>query len=654
MRIVPFCLLFAALASCSDSGVSGGPRADGGTAADGGASNDAGVSCPAGGGSIAVTPPMPTLTITSATPPQQQFSAQGRLGDGGLVPITVAWSVTRADDGPVGSIDGNGLYTADPNGGGVVTVHADAGGCSGTATLEIRVDREAIAPGAPADAPTVFAGTPAVDAARTPVVVYPSDATRFPRNVFDILFQWRKAQNDLFRLDFSGPHGRVRVYTDGAHMLCANATPAAGCWEAPDDVWSWIASTNAGEEVQLKVAGALRAQPGTFYESGPLRIAFSRRDVRGVIFYWSTTSAGIRRSSVSNLPSDDYLVKGQTVSGTTVACAACHTVSRDGKRLGAYVNGNLWLLAVTPTAPPPAILTGLPGPAPKRTWMTFAPDNTQIVVSSGGVLTRRDGTSGALLQNVSLPTGKYGTHPDWSPDWARIAITLSEDADSDNVSGSDIALVSFADGGTADTQVLVPRGTAAETNAYPSFSPDGRYVTFVRSARGTHGDTTAKLWLVGATGGGAARLDAANFVVNNATVPDTTNMENNMPTWAPRGDLDWIAFNSKRDYGVVAAGREQIWIAGVDLGRLDGGLDPSYPAFRLPFQDLAENNHRPFWALDIRRDLPDGGVPAQDGGVEDGGTCFTEGTACDQSLLQCCRGLYCGGPDADGGFVCGS
>jgi hypothetical protein len=453
VRLVRMLLVVALAAACSDSGVSGGPRADGGAVADGGAaldgggtgdggagvdggagdgglSGDGGVACPPGVSSIAVSPPMPMLTITSATPPQQQFSAQGQLGDGGLVPITVAWSVTRADDGPAGSIDGNGLYTADPNGGGVVTVHADAVGCSGTATIEIRVDREAVAPGAPADAPTVFTGTPAVDATRTPVVVYPSEATRFPRNVFDILFQWRKAQNDLFRLDFSGPHGRVRVYTDGAHMLCASATPAAGCWEAPDDIWSWIASTNAGEEVQLKVAGALHAQPGVFYESAPLRIAFSRRDVRGAIFYWSTTSAGIRRSTVSNLPAEDYLVKGQTVGGTAVACAACHTVSRDGKRLGAYVNNNLWLVEVTPTVPPPALLQGLPGPAPKRTWMSFSPDNSQIVVSAGGVLTRRDGTSGALLQNVSLPAGKFGTHPDWSPDWARIAITLSEDADS--------------------------------------------------------------------------------------------------------------------------------------------------------------------------------------------------------------------------------
>jgi hypothetical protein len=183
----------------------------------------------------------------------------------------------------------------------------------------------------------------------------------------------------------------------------------------------------------------------------------------------------------------------------------------------------------------------------------------------------------------------------------------------------------------------------------------------VRSQKNTHGDTTAKLWLANAGGGAPQRLDAANFVINNATVPDTTNMENNMPTWAPPGDLNWIAFNSKRAYGVVyAAGPEQIWIAAVDLARLDGGLDPSYPAFRLPFQDLAENNHRPFWALDVRRDIPDGGVQdggapdggAPDGGTDDGGACFSEGTACDQSLLQCCRGLYCGGPDADGGFAC--
>jgi hypothetical protein len=46
----------------------------------------------------------------------------------------------------------------------------------------------------------------------------------------------------------------------------------------------------------------------------------------------------------------------------------------------------------------------------------------------------------------------------------------------------------------------------------------------------------------------------------------------------------------------------QIWIAAVDLNQLSGtgsaAIDPSYPAFRFPSQDLSERTHRPFWTAD--------------------------------------------------------
>lgn len=649
-------VLWACGSSQPPSGISdgGGGAGDGGLLADGGAAGDGGFVCPAGVTRVIVSPQSVSLTLDGGTLPQQQFTAQGELGDGGLVPLSVSWSVTRGDDAPPGTIDASGLYQPDPAAGGVITVVADGGGCTGTARVEVRVEREFIGPGAPPTAADAFSGAPTAEPARTPSIVYPSSGTRFPRNVFNILFQWLASGNDLFRLDFSGPYGRVRIYTDGVHGLCANAS-TAGCWEAPDSIWSWIASTNAGEAVSLQVGGALRSQPGEWFESAPIELAFSRRDVRGAIFYWSTTSAGIRRSTVSDLPPDDYLVKGQSVAGITVSCAACHTLSRDGQRLAAYVNNNLWVTQVTPGAPPPPVFQGLPGSAPKRTWATFSPGNSRIVLSAAGSLSVHDGTTGAMLQAISLPAGKYGTHPDWSPEGSLVAITLSEDDDSDKVSGSDVALLPVADGGFGSPQVIVPR-SGGETNAYPAFSPAGTHLAFVRSERNTHGDDTSKLWLVPRAGGAPIRLDRANFVVNNQTVPDTEKLQNNMPTWAPPGDLDWVAFNSKRAYGVVyQSGPQQIWVAAVDLARLDGGLDPSYPAFRLPFQSLDENNHRPFWALDVRRDLPDGGTPdggAPDGGTDDGGICTPAGAACDQSQLECCRGFFCAGPAADGGFAC--
>jgi hypothetical protein len=42
----------------------------------------------------------------------------------------------------------------------------------------------------------------------------------------------------------------------------------------------------------------------------------------------------------------------------------------------------------------------------------------------------------------------------------------------------------------------------------------------------------------------------------------------------------------------------QLWIAAIDWSQIGKG-DPSFPAFRLPAQDLDENNHRPFWTVDV-------------------------------------------------------
>jgi len=43
----------------------------------------------------------------------------------------------------------------------------------------------------------------------------------------------------------------------------------------------------------------------------------------------------------------------------------------------------------------------------------------------------------------------------------------------------------------------------------------------------------------------------------------------------------------------------QLWIAAIDITKTGQGLDPSYPAFRIPSQDFDENNHRPFWTNDV-------------------------------------------------------
>ena len=73
-----------------------------------------------------------------------------------------------------------------------------------------------------------------------------------------------------------------------------------------------------------------------------------------------------------------------------------------------------------------------------------------------------------------------------------------------------------------------------------------------RSAEGGHGDLTTRLFVIkadGSGGGSGLELVRANRWVNNQVTAGQ--FENNQPTWAPPGDLHWVAFNSLRPYGVA-------------------------------------------------------------------------------------------------------
>ena len=105
-----------------------------------------------------------------------------------------------------------------------------------------------------------------------------------------------------------------------------------------------------------------------------------------------------------------------------------------------------------------------------------------------------------------------------------------------------------------------------------------------------------------------------------------------------------------REYGVVLPkGRQQIWVAAVDVNKLgQPGVDPSYPAFRLQFQGLNEDNHRAFWTLDVR-DKPR--IPQDP--TPDGGVCIPSGMACDPTLDSCCNSAdRCDTPNNGDTYTC--
>ncbi len=631
----------------NDGGAGGGAAQVGGGSAGGtgGGAAGGGTSGGGDGGTRACIDGATALTLTASASTVQaggslNVTANATVG-GATVDVTtrVQWSVSRDDDSPPG-VATAGQFTAAPGVGGTVTLSATDGCLTATTSVVVTWSPNIVAGDAGVTV-TDFGGT--VDTttqASLPRIVYPHDGTRFPRNVYKVLFQWKRGGHSRFRLSFAGPNSTVQVFTDGRHPSCPGATD--GCWEADAAAWLAIAGSNAGQQVTFSVDG-VDAPGSTVFRSSSISLGFSRRDVRGAIFYWSTTVAGVRRATVSDNAPEPYVVAKPVPTrlsdGSVVQCVACHTVSRSGRKMIAGTKTNidtgLFVYDVTPTPPPNPVVTDQIYNR-ERGFGTFSPDDSRVVATVGDRLAEFDSVTGAKLNDLPVTAG---TNPDWSPTGLEVAFS---NRGGDSPGQAALSVVSRADGGWSAPRVLLPVA-GMTTCLFPSYSPDGRHLAFVRG-KGGHGDNTFQLWLIAADGGVLTELVNANRKVNNCVgltcdPQGNTNgqYENTMPTWAPPGDLDWVAFNSKRAYGVVApaGGTQQIWVAAIDRSKIgqrsaDGGwVDPSSPAFRLAFQDLAENNHRAFWALDVRVET-DAGQPV----------CVMQGQTCSANTV-CCNGLQC-------------
>ena len=419
----------------------------------------------------------------------------------------------------------------------------------------------------------------------------------------------------------------------------STATPAAGCWQAEEIPWSFIAGSNAGATVTWTVDALDRSTtPPTVRRAASVEIGFSRRDVKGAIFYWSTTNKGIRRANIADAVPEDYIVGGTSYEdGDQVKCVACHAVSRDGKYMAAPTDStsgkSLWITEVSATPPPPPLVKDIADTS-GHMFASISPDNQFVAVThKDGRLWLVDRVTGDYLEDV--PVANRATQPDWSPDGKHLVYaTRAGDAPKDAA----IARISFDGLGNWGSEEILVQRDPQQTDLWPMYAPDGEYIAFSRGSGG-HGDKRAQLHLVSANGGEPIELVSANRAVSNR-VTDGQH-QNSLPTWAPSGDLYWVAFNSMREYGVVLdGGRQQIWVAAIDPAKIGTGEDPSYPAFRLQFQGLNENNHRAYWTLDVRVDAPPPPPPPP--------MCVMRGDECAPGVTTCCDPSdICGSVDSE-------
>ena len=341
----------------------------------------------------------------------------------------------------------------------------------------------------------------------------------FPQNVYRVLFQWNKAGLGLFQLSFDSPVLKVNVYTDGVHATCTTAGTGGACWESDQTNWAYLAAANAGQAVTFKIRGVESATSNTIYESPAYTIRFSKKAVPGAIYYWSTTVAGVRRGALGDPAPQNFLTPDEAQG----KCVACHTLSRNGKKLAADIGGEqVGVVDVVRTVPPPVVFgpIGIPVVKIPSSWATFNPDTTRVVASKKGVMKLLDGTTGAAIGAgggvIPLGMGVLAAQPDWAPDGKHLVFAAGN---VDRGGAASIGWLSVS-GDTFSGFETIVAPTAGQMYGYPMFNPTSDWLVFARGAK-IQKDLTDQILVAPAMPGAQGQeLVRANTLVNDATVAD--------------------------------------------------------------------------------------------------------------------------------------
>jgi hypothetical protein len=568
--------------------------------------------------SLRIEPPLATVTVQMGVPAMQQFRAFGKMADGTETDVStrITWTVNRRTLVP--SIV-NGLAQTSATAGGAVNVFAQNGSTSGSATLMIRFSAVNLVAGGgnvpplPADPGHSFASTS--DDTRAPQLVYPNDGVLVPPNLNGIEVHYRRgsAMNALFEIAFASESTDVRVYTRCEPL-------EDGCVYRPDaTVWRQIAETNRGlSGVTVNVRGTDDAGTGVG-KSAAVKLTFSKDDVRGGLYYWSTTLKSILRwdfGSTSQTAAETVVSPGD---GDGSTCVGCHSLSRDGFKLVATLGGQndgrilLWDIANK-------VAFAKPFSQQRSQFESWNPDGTQFVGMYGDKahtgpsnLMMFDGTTALKTGEIDLG-GLRADHPDWSADGNRIVFTSVDTAGTytdQKPQKSGLAYIDKTAAGWGAPVSLLP-AVSGKNRYYPAIAPTNTLLLFNESSCGTGGsgpdcdadtDPSAMLWSMplpaGATASPVALTRANAPGVNDA---GKTNLTNTYPKWSPFiFQLDefnkvlWATFSSTRRYGLYPdRSMLYIWMVAVNPSQAAGG-DPSSTAFCLPFQALDTSNHIAQW-----------------------------------------------------------
>ena len=555
-----------------------------------------------------VKPKDPVVDYPTAT--TQQFQA---FLSGGSTPIVANWNL---DNGPLGTIDGTGLFKASGNLGGTATVTATSGKASGSTSVSVILHMSENPGNVSAGDQAKLLGGGNADAGFK--WLYPYDQTVFPRGLAAPVLQFAGTAPSAFYVHLKSKYLDYQGFFGGTNPARITLSP---------NTWKIVSqSVQANDPVTAevtKLSGGL--------VSGPTKETFiiAPGSMRGTVYYWSNNLGRVLRLKPGASAPDDFLA----AAGVT-GCSTCHAVSADGSTLviGGDVATSSYDLKTNTTT-----LSNV-----GRAWAmpALTPDGKFLVQNSSPLPGPPGGSDGLWVtaSNARVPaSGLDGYHmgmPAFAPDGTKLAYRDESagptpyslrvfDFDPKNAKASN------------DRELIKPGGNAAlATIAFPTVTPDAKWVVY---GRGNTLDTrygTGDLYISSAT---AAGIEARLAKVNGDGYPFPAGARdlawNFEPTFAPvaSGGYFWVVFTSRRTYGNFLVdtkdATKQLWVVAIDQNP-QNNQDASHPAFWLPGQALDSLNMRAFWALD---------------------PCKANGTSCETGD-ECCGG-FCRS-DGDGGLAC--
>jgi len=548
-----------------------------------------------GSAQLIVEPADLTITVVDGQAVMQPYTATLVALDGSRRDIT--------DEASFSIDSGYGTFSAATlsvtgNGSGPTRVYAVADGVTGDTGLTVHVRRTVVDPSAPPDAPTLFEDA-TEDPAIAPLIAYPADNILVPPNLGQFDVHWRNptgTNNNLFRVQLTNEYVDIRLYTTGLDPQ--NPQPFWTVFQP--DTWYPIASSR--RQLTLTVSGLDTANPATKGTAAAQHVDVTNENAQGGVYYWSTTTSSIWRYDIArpDVPPEPYF----PVDNQPSTCMGCHALSRDGSKLALTLDGAFGRGAVYDVAQQTPLLTT--ATQPYWNFATFDASATRLVTIENGQMYLRtiDGT--ILAGPLPSVNGTDGiTHPELSPDDSRLVsvdFPLGQDyyaqRGSITIRSFDSATNTF---GAPTT--LVPFEAATNlSSCYPSFSPDGQWIVFTRTTDHSYDHPSARTWVIKADGS----MPPIELATANTATP---NLTSSWARWVPFGQtfgeddepLFYLTFSTKRPFGVRIpnGGRPQIWMTPFFPARAAMGLDPTGPAFRVPFQDVNTANHIAQWTQAI-------------------------------------------------------